>query len=258
MSRLYMMVTITDRNRKKKFEEFYKKNEHMVFFTTLGRGTANSEMLDYFGLEESEKVVILSVVTEETWKKLRREMIVKMQIDVPGTGIAFIVPLSSIGGEKTLHFLIQSEEFEREEESTLKDTEYELLVAIANQGCIDTVMDVARSVGAGGGTVIHAKGTGMETAEKFLGVSLAAEKEIILIVTRKKQKNAIMKAMMEQTGLDSKEKTIIFSLPVTSTVGLRMYIDEMDMEMDEMEMGEMDMGKMDMGEMDMDEEEKDR
>ena len=255
MSRLYMMVTITDRNRKKKFEEFYKKNEHMVFFTTLGRGTANSEMLDYFGLVESEKVVILSVVTEETWKKLRREMIVKMQIDVPGTGIAFIVPLSSIGGEKTLHFLIQSEEFEREEESTLKDTEYELLVAIANQGCIDTVMDVARSVEAGGGTVIHAKGTGMETAEKFLGVSLAAEKEIILIVTRKKQKNAIMKAMMEQTGLDSKEKTIIFSLPVTSTVGLRMYIDEMDMEMD---MGEMDMGKMDMGEMDMDEEEKDR
>ena len=262
MSRLYMMVTITDRNRKKKFEEFYKKNEHMVFFTTLGRGTANSEMLDYFGLEESEKVVILSVVTEETWKKLRREMIVKMQIDVPGTGIAFIVPLSSIGGEKTLHFLIQSEEFEREEESTLKDTEYELLVAIANQGCIDTVMDVARSVGAGGGTVIHAKGTGMETAEKFLGVSLAAEKEIILIVTRKKQKNAIMKAMMEQTGLDSKEKTIIFSLPVTSTVGLRMYIDEMDMEMEEMdkEMDEMDMemDEMDMGEMDMDEEEKDR
>ena len=215
MSRLYMMVTITDRNRKKKFEEFYKKNEHMVFFTTLGRGTANSEMLDYFGLEESEKVVILSVVTEETWKKLRREMIVKMQIDVPGTGIAFIVPLSSIGGEKTLQ------------------TEYELLVAIANQGCIDTVMDVARSVGAGGGTVIHAKGTGMETAEKFLGVSLAAEKEIILIVTRKKQKNAIMKAMMEQTGLASKEKTIIFSLPVTSTVGLRMYIDEMDMDEEE-------------------------
>ena len=55
MSRLYMMVTITDRNRKKKFEEFYKKNEHMVFFTTLGRGTANSEMLDYFGLERIRK-----------------------------------------------------------------------------------------------------------------------------------------------------------------------------------------------------------
>ena len=222
MSRLYMMVTITDRNRKKKFEEFYKKNEHMVFFTTLGRGTANSEMLDYFGLEESEKVVILSVVTEETWKKLRREMIVKMQIDVPGTGIAFIVPLSSIGGEKTLHFLIQSEEFEREEESTLKDTEYELLVAIANQGYIDSVMEAARSAGAGGGTVIHGKGTGMKLAEKYLGVSLVEEKELILIVTRSKEKNAIMRAIMERTGLEAKEKAIVFSLPVSSVAGIRM------------------------------------
>ena len=55
--------------------------------------------------------------------------------------------------------------------------------------------------------MIHAKGTGMETAEKFLGVSLAAEKEIILIVTRKKQKNAIMKAMMEQAGFETADVT---------------------------------------------------
>lgn len=226
MSRLYMMVTITDRNRKKKFEEFYEKNEHMVFFTTLGRGTANSEMLDYFGLEESEKVVILSVVTEETWKKLRREMIVKMQIDVPGTGIAFIVPVSSIGGKKVLQYLIGGQEFEKEEETVLKDTKYELLVAIANQGSIDNVMDAARSVNAGGGTVIHAKGTGKEKAEKFLGVSLAEEKEIILIVAKTSQKNEIMKAIMEQAGLESKEKAIVFSLPVTSTVGVRMPEEE--------------------------------
>lgn len=226
MSRLYMMVTITDRNRKKKFEEFYKKNEHMVFFTTLGRGTANSEMLDYFGLEESEKVVILSVVTEETWKKLRREMIVKMQIDVPGTGIAFIVPVSSIGGKKVLQYLIGGQEFEKEEETVLKDTKYELLVAIANQGSIDNVMDAARSANAGGGTVIHAKGTGKEKAEKFLGVSLAEEKEIILIVAKTSQKNEIMKAIMEQAGLESKEKAIVFSLPVTSTVGVRMPEEE--------------------------------
>ena len=226
MSRLYMMVTITDRNRKKQFEEFYKKNEHMVFFTTLGRGTANSEMLDYFGLEESEKVVILSVVTEEAWKKLRREMIVKMQIDVPGTGIAFIVPVSSIGGKKVLQYLIGGQEFEKEEETVLKDTKYELLVAIANQGSIDNVMDAARSANAGGGTVIHAKGTGMEKAEKFLGVSLAEEKEIILIVAKTSQKNEIMKAIMEQAGLESKEKAIVFSLPVTSTVGVRMPEEE--------------------------------
>lgn len=104
----------------------------------------------------------------------------------------------------------------------MKDTDYELLVAIANQGYIDTVMDAARSAKAGGGTVIHAKGTGMELAKKYLGVSLVEEKEVILIVTKSREKNQIMRAIMEQTGLDSKERTIVFSLPVTSVAGIRM------------------------------------
>jgi len=226
MSKLYMMVAITNRAMKHKFQEFYKENDHMTVFGTLGRGTANSAVLDYFGLEASEKMISFSVVTEEMWRKLKRGLIINMQIDVPGTGIAFIIPLSSVGGKKVLQYLIQNHDYEKEEETILRETDYELLVIIANQGCIDTVMDAARSANAGGGTVIHAKGTGMDSAEKFLGVSLAAEKEIILIVTKTKDKNQIMKAIMEKAGLESKEKAIVFSLPVTSTAGLRMREDE--------------------------------
>lgn len=226
MSKLYMMVAITNRAMKHKFQEFYKENDHMTVFGTLGRGTANSAVLDYFGLEASEKMISFSVVTEEMWRKLKRGLIINMQIDVPGTGIAFIIPLSSVGGKKVLQYLIQNHDYEKEEETILRETDYELLVIIANQGCIDTVMDAARSANAGGGTVIHAKGTGMDSAEKFLGVSLAAEKEIILIVTKTKDKNQIMKAIMEKAGLESKEKAIVFSLPVTSTAGLRMREDD--------------------------------
>ena len=51
---------------------------------------------------------------------------------------------------------------------------------------------------APGGTVIHAKGTGAEKAEKFFGVSLAKEKEVIFMVTRKEGKNAIMTSIMER------------------------------------------------------------
>ena len=107
----------------------------------------------------------------------------------------------------------------------MKDTVYELVIVIANQGYIELVMDAARGAGAYGGTVLHAKGTGMEQAEKFLGVSLAAEKEIILIVAKKQQKNDIMKAVMEQAGMESKAKSIVFSLPVTDTAGLRLLED---------------------------------
>lgn len=71
----------------------------------------------------------------------------------------------------------------------MKDTKYELLIVIANQGYSGLIMDAARSENAGGGTVIHAKGTGMERAEQFLGVSLAAEKEMVLIVIKREDKN---------------------------------------------------------------------
>ena len=167
MGGLYMMAVITNRNMKDRFKSFFEENGQAVFFETPGRGTASSEVLDYFGLEATEKMVYLAIVTDNMWKKLKRGLIVRLQIDVPGTGIAFTVPLSSIGGRRALQYLIQNQEYVKEEESELKGTKYELLIAIANQGSIDTVMDAARSANAGGGTVIHAKGTGTEGARKF-------------------------------------------------------------------------------------------
>ena len=45
------------------------------------------------------------------------------------------------------------------------------------------------------------------------------------IVTRSGRKNEIMKAVMKKAGMDSKAKSIIFSLPVTETAGLRITED---------------------------------
>lgn len=104
----------------------------------------------------------------------------------------------------------------------MKNTKYELIIVIANQGYSEEVMDAARAQGAGGGTVIHAKGTGLEKAEKFLGVSIADEKEMILIVAKSEMKNAIMRSIMENAGLESRVKSVVFSLPVTDTAGLRL------------------------------------
>lgn len=222
MSNVFMMVTITNRNIGSKMIAFYKEHDLAVIISTLGEGTANSEVLDFFGLEATEKTVMISLVTRNVWKSLKKGLQKEMNIDVPGTGIAFVVPLSSIGGKKSLQFLTENQDFEKEEEAVLKGTEYELLVVVANQGYSDAVMEAAKEEGAGGGTIIHAKGTGMERAEKFLGVSLAAEKEMIFIVTKSVNKNAIMKAIMDHAGMESKAKSIVFSLPVTSTAGLRL------------------------------------
>ncbi|MCM1104477.1 MAG: P-II family nitrogen regulator [Clostridium sp.] len=225
MGKLCMMTTIVSRKQLKKYLRLYQEEELQVMFITLGAGTASGDILDYLGLEAAEKAVLFHVLEESTWEKTKKNLRQKLQIDAPGEGIAFIVPLSSIGGKKALQFLIGNLDFQKEEESVLKDTTHELIVVIANQGYTELAMDAARGAGAYGGTVIHAKGTGMEQAERFMGVSLASEKEIIFIVAKKDQKNDIMKAVMEQAGMDSKAKSIVFSLPVTDTAGLRLLED---------------------------------
>ncbi|MCI8269193.1 MAG: P-II family nitrogen regulator [Lachnospiraceae bacterium] len=225
MSVLYMMATVSDRNQTRRFLAFYREYNITVSLITFGRGTTASEILDSFGLEAAEKAVLFSFVTENEWQQLKAGLQKQMKIDIPGTGIAFIIPVSSIGGKKQLQFLTEGREFKKEEESTLKNTRYELLVAIANQGYTDMIMDAAREANAAGGTVIHAKGTGTEKAEKFLGVSIAAEKELIFMVTRQEGKNAIMRAIMDKAGITSKAGTIVFSLPVTETAGMRLIED---------------------------------
>ena len=225
MGSLYWMTTIVDRKIAKKYVELYNETGKTVLFVTLGTGTASSEVMDYLGLDSSEKAVIFSLQEEESWVETKKLLQKKLQIDAPGGGIAFTVPLSSIGGKKTLQFLLEKEDFKKEEESTLKDTVHELIVVISDQGYVDMIMEAARGAGAYGGTVIHAKGTGMEVAEKFMGVSLAAEKEMTFIVAKKEQKNDIMKAIMEKAGAETKAKSIVFSLPVTDTAGLRLLED---------------------------------
>lgn len=104
----------------------------------------------------------------------------------------------------------------------MKDTTMELLVVVSNQGHNDLVMDAARAAGAYGGTVIHARGTGMNQAELFFGVSLASEKDMTFIVTKKSQRNAIMSAIMKNAGMDTPAQSIVFSLPVTDVAGINM------------------------------------
>ena len=222
MNRVLMLVTISSRKKISEFVKFYKTYQVETGTISLGRGTASSEVLDCLGMEDEEKGIFFSVITEPTWQKLQKGLRKEMKIDIPGTGIAFTVPLSSIGGKRTLAFFLDGQEFEKEEETELMDAKHELIIAIANYGYTTKVMEAARTGGATGGTVLHGKGVGMKRAEQFLGVSLVSEKEVIFIVSKKEEKNAIMNAIMEKTGIETKAGAIVFSLPVTETAGLRL------------------------------------
>ena len=228
MNELYMLVTIVDRKLTRRFTSFYEEQGMPVSVITVGSGTASSEVMAYFGLDGSEKSLLFHFITDTTWKTVKRQLRMQMQIDLPGVGIAFLIPVSSIGGKKVLDYLTCGQQFEKGEESTLKDTKYELLVAIANQGYTEEIMNAARQVHAAGGTIIHAKGTGSQMAEKFMGVTLVPEKEMVFIVVRKDKKNDIMRAIMDKAGTGTKAGAVMFSLPVTDTAGMRLMEDPED------------------------------
>ena len=225
MSQLYLMTTITDRRLLPKFIALYQANGIGTGLIALGHGTAASAAAAFL-LDNSEKGVCFSVISGETWKNAKKLLKRVLKIEVPGTGVAFTVPLSSIGGRRELAFLTDGQTFTREkEESTMQGTDRELLVVISEPGYNEMVMDAARAAGAYGGTVIHARGTGMEKAEKFLGISLASEKEMTFIVVRTGQRDQIMQAIMLKAGVSTPARSIVFSLPVTDTAGLRLADD---------------------------------
>ena len=141
------------------------------------------------------------------------------------------IPMSGIGGMRTLEYFTAGQEQAPENEGTEEknmQSEHELIVAIYEKGYTDLVMDAAREAGARGGTTIRAKGTAAGAA-KFFGLSIAEEKEIVFIVSNTEKKKDIMKAIMQKAGVDSKAHAVAFSLPVSETAGFR-FADEVDKE----------------------------
>ena len=180
------------------------------------KGTATRSMLDLLGLATRSRRLFMTVASPEQTKELIEAQRKRLYIDAPGNGVTVSVPIKSVGGSKTLAFLSNGQNVKG---LPTLNYDYELIMIIANQGATDQVMDAARSAGARGGTVIHGLGTGSKNAEKFYKVSIAAEKEVILIVSAASQKAAIMKAIIEQAGPDTKAGAIAFSLPVSELAG---------------------------------------
>ena len=188
-----------------------------------GRGTAVQSMMDLLGIESTEKRVIMTVANPEKTRKFIKEMRRQVYIGIPGHGIIMAVPIKSVGGGKTLAYLNNGEQQPARYTPELSNR-YELIVIVANEGRTDQVMNAARAAGATGGTVLHGKGTGSQN-KKFYNVSIAAEKEVILMVAQNDRKAAIMQSVLHHAGPDSEAGAILFSLPVSEVAGFGLMED---------------------------------
>ena len=194
-----LFITITDRSRAEQFAAWFRTHGISLVLTALGQGTATTEVLDFLGLEATEKAVLFCVSPRSP--RLVRQAARDLWLDVPGQGVLMTVPVNSIGGSTAKEYLLHEQEGETAME---REIAHDLIVVIANQGSTDLVMDAAREAGATGGTVIHAKGTGTDLVRKFFGVSIASEQEMVFILARSEAKKPIMKAIMAKAGISSR------------------------------------------------------
>ena len=107
----------------------------------------------------------------------------------------------------------------------MKSNNHEVIFTIVNSGFAEEAMRVAKEQGARGGTILNARGVVKEDAATFFGITLHADKEILMMVVEKEIRDNVLNALYKDMGLGKKSQGIVFSLPVSDVAGLAMPVE---------------------------------
>jgi hypothetical protein len=223
---LKLLIFIIDWTKVKVVSGIFQQTNVRFHFISKGRGTASSEILDVLGIGSTEKAVVFCLEQDIMVPTLLKEVSKKLGLHNAGAGIAFTIPLSGINNpilqvfKESIQKNFDIFEKEAEKMSTEFRHEYDLIVSVVNHGYSDELMAVAREAGAGGGTVINARGLVHQGPIKFFGISVQDEKEIIVILSSREKKTPIMQAISQAYGITTKAEGVVLSLPVDNITGL--------------------------------------
>ncbi|MFW5780129.1 MAG: P-II family nitrogen regulator [Bacillota bacterium] len=96
---------------------------------------------------------------------------------------------------------------------------YSLIMIVVKRGFAETVMEAAKSQGAKGGTIIHARGTSSKETEMFLGINIEPEKDLVLVIIEDEKRKAVMRAINKKAGINLEGNALVFALPVDEVIG---------------------------------------
>lgn len=211
------MFLIADYGCMQTVREIFEKKNLPCRFLLHGHGSADSEMLDYLGLGDNKKVIAVTFAANSAVLDLYKTFNDRLSLSRAGKGIAFAVPVSGASG---LAYALNGTDAEKEGEAEMTEPKYELIITIVNRGGFEAVKEASKAAGARGGTLLHGLGLGGEEAAKFLGISIQPEKDIVLIVVEREDRENVMQGILDKAGILTEHRGICFSLPVDSALGL--------------------------------------
>lgn len=217
MAGIQLITAITESGQGEKCLEVLREYGAEMLVESSALGTATGDMLRLLGLSRTDKDMVFGLCAAHQVRPVMTALVGATRALTYSTSLSSIsVPLfreeKGEGAEK------------REGVSPMNESaKFEVVIVMANRGCIDLVMNAARSAGATGGTVIHARGNGSHGAEHFFGVTLADERDIFFIVTPATERVAIMQAIVREAGLNSPAKATVFSMPIQHLAGFPQF-----------------------------------
>ena len=91
--------------------------------------------------------------------------------------------------------------------------ELKALYVIVNAGFASRIVDIARGEGAGGATILNARGS-VEKPHTIMGITIDSEKEIVLTVVDREKAVRIMAKVKELAGVGTPAHGLCFFAPV--------------------------------------------
>ena len=174
----------------------------------MGRGTASNSVLQLLGLGDTSKDITMNIVERDIAQKVCEK--IEQACNTKKTHFGLLVILDVNGFIKAGGIGKNSETTtENSGEDNMEN--YEMINIIVNKGYAEDAMAAARKAGAGGGTIIGARGTAKEGDATFFGVEIVPEKEMLMILVPHDKKDAIVQAVSSLACFEKAGSGIIFS-----------------------------------------------
>lgn len=173
---------------------------------TMGRGTASNGVLQLLGLGDTSKDIVY-IIIKENLKEAVYNAIIKASEKKSHFGVIFT--LNTPDFIRAGHLDEKSDE-SKGEETMKNEKNYQMINIIVNKGYAEDAMAAARKAGAGGGTIIGARGTAKEGDAAFFGMKIVPEKEMLMILVPAEKKNDIVSAITELPCFAEAGSGIIF------------------------------------------------
>ena len=157
----------------------------------MGRGTASNGVLQLLGLGDTSKDIVY-ILIKENLKSAVYDAIIKASEKKAHFGVMFTLKAPDF--IRAGHLNEKSDE-SKGEESMKNENSYQMINIIVNKGYAEDAMAAARKAGAGGGTIIGARGTAKEGDAAFFGMKIVPEKEMLMILVPAEKKDDIVAAI---------------------------------------------------------------